>query len=91
MIGMAGLEPATSCLEDRHSRSTELHPDKFSIALNPAKGPSSRFQGIHASRSFTHRFKKLERRDLNSRPSGYQPNALIQLSYAPVLDGIGRT
>jgi hypothetical protein len=44
---MAGLEPATSCLEDRHSRSAELHPDKFSIASDLETGYRSRFQGIH--------------------------------------------
>jgi hypothetical protein len=88
---MAGLEPATSCLEDRHSPSTELHPDKFSPASNLEKDSGSQFQAIYAMRNFNDHSKKLERRDLNSRPSGYQPNALIQLSYAPIIDGIGRT
>lgn len=34
-VGMAGFEPAAFCLEDRHSRSAELHPEKLSPQAKP--------------------------------------------------------
>jgi hypothetical protein len=83
-VGMAGLEPATFCLEDRHSCSTELHPEKISSASNLKRGYGSHFQVIKKIRVYKDQYKKSERRDLNSRPPGYQPSALNQLSYAPI-------
>ena len=29
MVGVTGLEPATSCSQSRHSKPTELHPENF--------------------------------------------------------------
>jgi hypothetical protein len=50
---MEGFEPSTSCLEDRHSRSAELHPVLFNHPLVLSPTPHDTAEEVRVVRERT--------------------------------------
>lgn len=83
----AGLEPATVRLGRARSLSTELRKPRVPPAgLEPA---TSRFGTVRSHPTELRGQKEWLRQDLNLRPHGSQPCALIQLSYGTRKQGSG--
>ena len=53
---MEGFEPSTSCLEDRHSRSAELHPVLFQSSARFTPTPHDTAEEVRVVRERTIRF-----------------------------------
>jgi hypothetical protein len=85
----------TGSKDDEHVSKVAITPSDACQLLEPSfeyvretRQCSHISQKEVAEAKMTERIPKWAGRDLDSRPFGYQPNALTKLSYRPALSGI---